>query len=202
MKRTLVLASNNAGKVREVQQLLVGLDFEVVPQSQHGVPEAAETGLTFIENAILKARNAALHTGSAAIADDSGIEVDALGGAPGVRSARYAGDKASDEDNLRKLLSDMHDVPDVERTARFQCAMAFMRNAFDPMPIIAYGTWEGRLLRNPVGQNGFGYDPIFFVPDHNCSSAQLPPDVKNSLSHRGQALRLLLQQLQQRQSEL
>ena len=192
MSKTLVLASSNPGKVREINQMLAGLRLSVVPQSDFKVIDAEETGLTFVENALLKARNATRHTGLPAIADDSGIEVDYLNGAPGIYSARYAGKNASDEQNLRKLLDDLVGIPEAERTARFQCLMVYLRHEFDPTPIICQGTWEGRLLLEPRGANGFGYDPIFFVPTHNCSSAELPPEVKNKLSHRGQALRLLV----------
>jgi XTP/dITP diphosphohydrolase len=195
VSQRIVLASNNAGKVREFNQLLAGSDFEVVPQSEFDVIEAEETGLTFVENAILKARNAAEHTGLPAIADDSGLEVDALDGAPGIYSARFAGIGASDLQNLEKLLADIKDVPDAQRTARFQCLMVYMRHAEDPTPQIFQGTWEGRILHTPRGDNGFGYDPVFFVPTHNCSSAELEPDVKNSLSHRGQALKQLIEAL-------
>jgi len=191
----VVLASGNAGKVREFNQLLGDRHIEVVPQSSFGVPEAEETGLTFVENAILKARNAARHTGLPALADDSGIEVDALNGAPGIYSARYAGAGASDEANLRKLLAALEGVPDAERGARFQCVIAYLRHAEDPTPLICQGTWEGRILTAPRGANGFGYDPVFFVPDEDASSAELPADVKNRLSHRGQALRRLLEAL-------
>jgi len=192
VSKTLVLASSNPGKVREINQMLAGLDLSVVPQSDFKVIDAEETGLTFIENALLKARNATRHTGLPAIADDSGIEVDYLNGAPGIYSARYAGKNASDEQNLRRLLDDLVGIPEAERTARFQCLMVYLRHEFDPTPVICQGTWEGRILLEPRGANGFGYDPIFFVPTHNCSSAELPPEVKNKLSHRGQALRLLV----------
>jgi len=192
VSKTLVLASSNPGKVREINQMLDGLDLSVVPQSDFKVIDAEETGLTFIENALLKARNATRHTGLPAIADDSGIEVDYLNGAPGIYSARYAGKNASDEQNLRRLLDDLVGIPEAERTARFQCLMVYLRHEFDPTPVICQGTWEGRILLEPRGANGFGYDPIFFVPTHNCSSAELPPEVKNKLSHRGQALRLLV----------
>ena len=192
MTKHIVLASNNPGKVREINQMLAGLHLTVAPQSDFEVTEAEETGLTFVENALLKARNAARFTGLPAIADDSGLEVDALHGAPGIYSARYAGPGAGDEKNLLKLLDDIEPVPDEKRTARFQCLMVFLRHELDPTPIICQGTWEGRLLHAPVGDNGFGYDPIFFVPTHHCSSAQLPPEVKNALSHRGQALRALV----------
>ena len=188
----IVLASNNPGKVREFNALLAGHNLEVVPQSQFGVPEAEETGLTFVENALLKARNAAQHTGKPAIADDSGIEVDALMGAPGIYSARYAGVGASDQANLNKLLADLKNVPEMERTARFQCLMVYMRHANDPTPMIFQSAWEGRILTAPRGTGGFGYDPIFFVPTHNCSSAELPAETKLAISHRGQALRRLV----------
>ena len=192
MTKHIVLASSNPGKVREINQMLGGLHLSVVPQSDFKVIDAEETGLTFIENALLKARNATRHTGLPAIADDSGIEVDYLNGAPGIYSARYAGKNASDEQNLRKLLDDLVGIPEAERTARFQCLMVYLRHEFDPTPVICQGTWEGRILFEPRGANGFGYDPVFFVPTHNCSSAELPPEVKNKLSHRGQALRLLV----------
>lgn len=192
MSRRIVLASNNAGKVREFNQLLEGTGFEVLPQAGLGVEEAEETGLTFVENAILKARNAAAHTDLPAIADDSGLEVDALQGAPGIYSARYAGAGASDRQNLEKLLAELRDVPDPQRTARFQCLMVYLRHANDPTPQIFQGTWDGRILHAPQGDNGFGYDPVFYVPEQDCSSAQLPPEVKNRLSHRGQALRQLV----------
>lgn len=189
---TVVLASANPGKVREINQLLAGLDLKVVPQSEFGVPEADETGLSFVENALLKARNAAHHTGHAAIADDSGIEVDVLNGAPGIYSARYAGRGASDVDNLHKLLADLAGVPETGRDARFQCVMVYLRHEFDPTPIICQGTWEGRILFEARGASGFGYDPVFYVPTHDCSSAELSPELKNRLSHRGQALRALV----------
>ncbi len=195
MGARIVLASSNAGKVREFNELLEGSGIEVVPQSVYGVPDIEETGLTFVENAILKARNAAQHTGLPAIADDSGLEVDALDGAPGIYSARYAGADASDEANLRKLLEALRDTPDEQRGARFQCLMVYMRHAADPTPRIVQGTWEGRILRAPCGDNGFGYDPVFLVPDRQCSSAELAPELKNRLSHRGQALRQLIEQL-------
>jgi len=191
----VVLASGNAGKVREFNQLLAGAHIEVVPQSSFGVPEAEETGLTFVENAILKARNAARHTGLPAVADDSGIEADALNGAPGIYSARYAGPGASDEENLYKLLAALEGLPDERRGARFQCVIAYLRHAEDPTPLICQGTWEGRILAAPRGANGFGYDPVFYVPDEGVSSAELAPETKNRLSHRGQALRKLLEGL-------
>lgn len=193
--RKIVLASGNKGKVREFNELLAGLNLEVVPQTEFDVPEIEETGLTFVENAILKARNAAQHTGLPAIADDSGLEVDALKGAPGIYSARYAGADATDEQNLIKLLNTLEGVAEAERTARFQCLLVFMEHELDPTPVICQGTWEGRIAESPQGENGFGYDPVFYVPEQHCTSAQLSADEKNRMSHRGQALQRLLQAL-------
>lgn len=187
----VVLASNNAGKAREINRLLTGAHIRVVPQSEYGAPEVEETGSTFVENALLKARAAARCSRLPAIADDSGLEVDALRGAPGIYSARYAGVGASDEQNLLELLANLSGVPTSERTARFQCVVVYLRHAEDPTPLICQGTWEGSILTEPRGTNGFGYDPIFFVHTHDCSSAELDPDTKNALSHRGQALRQL-----------
>jgi XTP/dITP diphosphohydrolase len=192
---SIVFASDNAGKVREISELLNSEQIRIIPQGELGVSDVEETGLTFVENAILKARNAAAQSGLAAIADDSGIEVDALQGAPGIYSARFAGVGASDEENLRKLLEALQGVPEAERSARFQCLMVYMRRGEDPTPLICQGTWEGRILLAPRGKNGFGYDPIFHVPEENCSAAQLPSDTKNRLSHRGQALRMLVHHL-------
>jgi XTP/dITP diphosphohydrolase len=189
--KTIVLASGNPGKLREFAQILADFHLEVVPQSQFQVPDAEETGLTFVENALIKARNAAQSTGLPAISDDSGIEVDALNGAPGIYSARFAGIGASDDDNNRLLLDKLKGVPEEQRTARYHCVIVYMRFATDPMPLICQGTWEGRILHEGRGEHGFGYDPFFYVPTHDCSSAELPPDVKNQLSHRGQALRAL-----------
>jgi XTP/dITP diphosphohydrolase len=197
MSHRIVLASGNAGKVRECNQLLSDTDLEVVPQSEFGVPDIEETGLTFVENALLKARNAAGHTGLPAIADDSGLEVDALGGAPGIYSARYAGADATDQDNLDKLLDALHGVDDDQRSARFQCVMVYLRNAADPTPRIFQGTWEGRILRQARGSGGFGYDPVFLVPELQQTSAELPAEEKNRLSHRGQTLRQLAAALHQ-----
>lgn len=193
----IVLASNNAGKVREINQLLATEEIEVVPQKAFNIPDAVEDGLSFVENAIKKARHASSLSGLPAIADDSGIEVDALNGAPGIYSARFAKAGATDQENLEKLLELMKDVPEEKRTARFQCLMVYMRHAEDPTPLICQGTWEGRILSEPSGDNGFGYDPVFYVPTHQCSSAELSAEVKNSLSHRGQALQKLLQVLSQ-----
>ncbi|RTZ81652.1 MAG: non-canonical purine NTP pyrophosphatase [Gammaproteobacteria bacterium] len=195
MTQRIVLASNNKGKVREIGQLLAGREIEILPQSEFNIPEVEETGLTFVENAILKARNAAAHSGLPAIADDSGLEVDALRGQPGIYSARFAGPGASDADNNARLLQELANVPDEQRTARFQCLMVYMRHEKDPTPIICQGTWEGRILREPQGENGFGYDPLFFVPGKGCSAAELPAEVKNVLSHRCQALRCLVEKL-------
>lgn len=194
----IVLASNNAGKVREFSELLAQARVQVVPQGELGVPEAEETGLSFVENAILKARNAAAHSGLPAIADDSGLEVDALDGAPGIYSARYAGAGASDADNLARLLAAMDGVEEGRRGARFQCLMVYVRHAKDPTPVICQGTWEGVILRRPTGANGFGYDPVFLVPTHGRSAAELDSQTKNALSHRGQALRRLLAYLEGR----
>ena len=191
-EHTIVLATNNPGKVKELAALLTPLGLRVLPQCEFKVPEVEETGLTFVENAILKARNACRHTGLPAIADDSGLEVDALRGAPGIYSSRYAGPGADDRANLEKLLADLAGVPEEARTARFQCLMVYLRHDADPTPLISQGTWEGRILTAPRGSGGFGYDPVFLVPDQGCSSAELPPAVKNRLSHRGRALRGLV----------
>lgn len=192
----IVLASGNQGKIKEIQAILKA--HPILPQSQFDVAEAEETGSTFIENAIIKARNAALHAKAPTIADDSGLVVDALNGAPGVISARYAGVGASDQDNLLKLLRDLEGVPEERRTARFVCVIVFMEHAEDPTPVVAQGFWEGRILEAPCGENGFGYDPVFWVPDYRCSSAQLAPEVKNAISHRGKALRRLTELMQAR----
>ncbi|MDI1293360.1 MAG: RdgB/HAM1 family non-canonical purine NTP pyrophosphatase [Methylobacter sp.] len=194
----IVLASGNPSKIREIQAILA--EHPIVPQSTFNVVDAEETGATFVENAILKARNAALHCKLPAIADDSGLVVDALNGAPGVISARYAGVHASDRDNLNKLLRELESVPAELRTARFICVMVFMEHANDPCPVIAQGVWEGRILDHAAGENGFGYDPVFWVPSHNCTSAELPAAVKNALSHRGQALGHLTALIKAKQS--
>ncbi|WP_462320644.1 RdgB/HAM1 family non-canonical purine NTP pyrophosphatase [Halochromatium sp.] len=192
---TIVLASNNAGKLREIEALIAPAGLHLIPQGQLGIESADETGLTFVENAILKARQAARCSGRAAIADDSGLEVDALNGAPGIYSARYAGAESSDEANCEKLLQALAERPAAERSARFQCVMVYLRHADDPTPLICQGTWEGLILDAPRGQHGFGYDPIFGVPTHGMSSAELEPETKNALSHRGQALRALVASL-------
>ena len=193
----IVLASNNAGKVREINDLLKAFDLNVVPQGDYDVDSVEETGLTFVENAIIKARYAALKTGLPTIADDSGIEVDALNGAPGIYSARFSGEGATDKENNIKLLEDLKDVPEAERTARYQCVMVFMRHAADPTPIIASGSWEGVILDAPKGDGGFGYDPLFYVATHQCAAAELSAELKNKLSHRSKALINLLHQLQE-----
>lgn len=192
----IVLASGNKGKVREFNQLLAGSGFEVIPQTELGVEEVEETGLTFVENAILKARAAAEQTSLPAIADDSGLEVDFLKGAPGIYSARYAGVGASDQDNIDKLMTALDGVAEAERTARFQCLMVFMRHASDPTPVICNGTWEGSITTAQQGDNGFGYDPVFWVAEHQCTSAELGSEQKNSMSHRGKALQQMKLALQ------
>jgi len=190
--KKIVLASNNAGKIREINELLSKQQLEVLPQKNFSNAEVVEDGLTFIENAIKKARFAAAVSGLPAIADDSGIEVDALNGQPGIYSARYAGEDASDQQNLGKLLDALKDVPEAQRSARFQCLMVYLEHENDPTPIICQGTWEGRILAAPRGENGFGYDPVFYVPTDHCSAAELSADRKNALSHRGQALKKLI----------
>lgn len=190
---SLVLASGNAGKIKELQALLP--NYTLIPQTQFNVPEIAETGTTFIENAILKARHAAKISNLPAIADDSGLVVSALNDAPAIYSARYAGEKATDAENIIKVLRELDGVPFEKRQAYFFCVLVLMRHAADPCPIIAQGRWNGVILEQPQGENGFGYDPIFFVPSHNCSAAELPFEIKNSLSHRAQALVQLQQAL-------
>jgi XTP/dITP diphosphohydrolase len=194
----VVLASSNSGKVRELGSVLAPFGFDLVAQSTLGVETPAETGQTFAENAVLKARYAAAATSLPALADDSGIEVDALGGRPGIYSARYAGEGAGDQANLRKMLDEMRDVPPPQRTARYQCVIAFVATAADSAPIVASGTWEGTLISVPRGLGGFGYDPIFVPRGFDRTAAELDPGEKNSLSHRGQALRALVTQLQNR----
>lgn len=195
MSQRVVLATGNRGKVRELSEILADQTIEIVPQSDFGVPDADETGLTFVENAIIKARNAASHTGLPAIADDSGLEVDFLNGAPGIYSARYAGDGGSAANNI-KLLSALSDVPEADRNARFQCVLVYLRHADDPTPLICQGTWEGRILTQQRGEAGFGYDPLFYVPAEGCSAAELAAERKNTISHRGQALQCLLKAMQ------
>ena len=185
----IVLASGNVGKLKEFADLFAPMDIDIMPQSHFNVPEADETGLSFVENAIIKARQACELTGLPAIADDSGIEVDALQGAPGIYSARYSGIGASDSDNLNALLAALKNTPEAERTARYQCLLVYMRHASDPTPLICQGSWEGKLLTAPTGDGGFGYDPIFWVEETQCTAAELSSKAKHALSHRGKAMR-------------
>ena len=194
----VVLASGNPGKLRELHAMLEPLGLDVVPQSDFDIEGAEETGQSFVENAILKARHAAERSGLPAIADDSGIMVDALGGAPGVYSARYAGEGASDAANLELLLANLRGVPDAERGARFVCLAVFMTEPADACPIVCEGVWRGRIVHAPRGENGFGYDPVFFVEAHGCTSAELPPERKNRVSHRALAMRALVERLRVR----
>lgn len=187
----VVLASGNAGKLAELQQLLGDQVSELLPQSQWGIEGAAETASTFIENALLKARHAARLSGLPALADDSGLCVAALAGAPGLRSARYAGPHGDAAANIRYLLDEMATFADDQRNAFFHCSIVLLRHADDPAPLIAQGNWHGSILRQPRGAHGFGYDPVFFDRAHDCSAAQLEPQVKNRISHRGQAMRQL-----------
>ena len=192
---TLILASGNRGKQREFAELLAGSPWQLRLQSEFGVTEAAETGLTFVENALIKARHAAHLTGLPTVADDSGLVCDALAGAPGIYSARYSGEGATDAQNLAHLLHAMVDVPDALRTCRYVCVLVYLRHAADPCPLIADGAWEGVVARAPRGDGGFGYDPVFWVPEDACTAAELAPARKHALSHRGQALRSLAARL-------
>ncbi|WNC73213.1 XTP/dITP diphosphatase [Thalassotalea psychrophila] len=189
----IVLATGNKGKVKEFSEILSEHEIEIVPQSDFNVPEVAETGTTFVENAIIKARHAAKITGLPAIADDSGLEVDFLKGAPGIYSSRYAGENGNDKANNTKLLAALDGVETSLRTARFQCVIVYMRHSDDPTPIICQGSWEGEIITEKHGEHGFGYDPLFWLKDHDMTSAQLPRELKNQLSHRGKALAKLLQ---------
>uniref|UniRef100_UPI0036D975AB XTP/dITP diphosphatase n=1 Tax=Photorhabdus sp. RM322S TaxID=3342825 RepID=UPI0036D975AB len=191
----VVLATGNPGKVRELAQLLADFGLDIVAQTELGVDSAEETGLTFIENAILKARHAAQITGLPAIADDSGLSVDILGGAPGIYSARYAGESATDQQNLAKLLDTMKDIPDDQRQAQFNCVLVYIRHAEDPTPLVFHGRWPGIIAHEPAGNGGFGYDPIFYVPELGCTAAELSGEQKNAVSHRGQALKMMLDTL-------
>ena len=193
----VVIASGNAGKLAEFEQLLARWHCEVVPQSAFDVIPAEETGDSFVENALLKANAASHQSGLPAIADDSGLVVDALDGAPGIFSARYAGEDASDADNNRKLLAALDGVPADQRSAHFHCALVYLRHWQDPNPVICQAQWQGRILEAPAGDGGFGYDPLFYSPEHGCSAAELDRDTKNQSSHRGQAMALLLTALQQ-----
>lgn len=191
----IVLASSNPGKLTEFQQLLAGAGFDVRPQSEFNLIDAVENGLSFVENAIIKARHACQATGLPALADDSGIEVDALNGAPGIYSARFAGTGASNQDNNQKLLQTLADTPAPLRTARYQCVLVYMRHATDPTPVICQASWEGRILSAAAGDGGFGYDPLFYLPSHNCSVAELSKQEKGTISHRAKALKQMLQAL-------
>ncbi|MGI2298620.1 RdgB/HAM1 family non-canonical purine NTP pyrophosphatase [Candidatus Cardinium hertigii] len=193
--KKLVLATGNPGKVAELSELLKGFKFDIIAQTDLGIRSIEETGLTFIENAILKARHAAKATGLPAIAEDSGISVDALKGAPGIYSARYGGPYAADEDNMKKLLAEMKDIPDHERQAQFDCLLVYLRHPEDPTPLVCHGIWKGLIRREPKGNNGFGYDPIFYDPQLDLTAAELTKAKKNIVSHRGQALRILLESL-------
>ncbi len=191
----IVLATGNRGKVAELGAMLAPFALDVVPQTEFSVPDADETGLTFIENAIIKARHAAKLTGLCAIADDSGLAVDALKGAPGIYSARFAGEGATDAKNIIKLLDAMRDVPKELRQAQFHCVLVLLRHADDPTPLVAHGIWHGEITLEPVGNGGFGYDPVFYIPELNCTSAELSKAEKAQMSHRGKALQQLMAQL-------
>lgn len=197
MTTTIVLASGNQGKLRELGELLAGFSLCIQPQSDFGVEDVEETGLSFVENAIIKARHAAKYSGCPAIADDSGLVVDHLDGVPGIYSSRFAGAQATDASNNQKLLELMSAAVGHERRARFQCLLVFMRHHRDPSPVICQGTWEGLIADGPRGDGGFGYDPIFWVEERHCTAAELPRDVKNTLSHRAQAMHQLLEKLRQ-----
>ncbi|MDH3693689.1 MAG: RdgB/HAM1 family non-canonical purine NTP pyrophosphatase [Gammaproteobacteria bacterium] len=199
-KHRVVVATGNVGKLKEIQSLLEQGDWanewEIVAQKEFNISDAEETGTTFVENAIIKARHASAIAQLPALADDSGIEVDYLKGQPGIHSARYAGDEANAVDNVNKLLNELADTQDEQRCARFQCVIVYLRHAADPSPLISQASWDGRILHAPRGDGGFGYDPVFYVPTHDCSAAELDPVIKNAISHRGKALRNLVHLLQ------
>jgi len=197
--KKIVLATGNQGKVKEMASLLSDFGFDVRAQSEFNVSDVAETGTTFIENAIIKARHAAKETGLPAIADDSGLEVDYLKGAPGIYSARFSGEGATDKKNIQKLLTELEGVPEEQRTARFHCVLVLMKHENDPTPVVCHGKWEGRILTEEHGENGFGYDPVFWVPEKSCASAELEPTEKKQLSHRGKALKQLFTTLAEEQ---
>jgi XTP/dITP diphosphohydrolase len=194
----IVFASNNSGKIRELNTLLAEFSIITIPQSKLGVEAVAETGLTFVENALIKARHACAVTGQPALADDSGLVVTALKGAPGIYSARYAGENATDAANIEKLLTAMQNIPEMQRNAAFHCVLVFLLHAKDPTPLICHGVWEGSILAAKQGDEGFGYDPVFYDTNLQKTAAQLPLDIKNRSSHRGKALRLLMTQLPQK----
>ncbi len=185
--KTIILASNNRGKINEFNQLVAEFGLHVVPQSEFNLPSVAETGLSFVENALIKARFAAQHTGLPALADDSGLEVEALQGAPGIYSARFAGEEATDAENNQLLLEKLADIPESQRTARYHCVIVLLRHATDPTPLICQGTWTGSITLTLRGTLGFGYDPCFYVPTHQCTAAELPTEIKNRISHRALA---------------
>lgn len=191
----IVLASNNQGKIAEIQTLVVQEGFEIIEQDRFAVPEVAEDGLTFVENALKKARNATTYTRLPALADDSGLVIPALGGAPGIYSSRYAGDNASSQENILKVLQQLQEMPDADRSAYFYCVLVLLRHMDDPCPIICEGLWQGKILSEPKGHYGFGYDPIFFDINRGHSAAEFSPEVKNEISHRGKAMKQLLQRI-------
>ncbi len=197
MKQIIILASNNAGKIKEFNALLNNMGFEIKPQNEFNIESTDETGLSFIENAILKARHACTYTGIPALADDSGIEVDYLNNAPGVYSARFAGDHGNNKANNTLLLKKLDGVPELERTARFHCVLAYLRHKNDPTPLVFHGVWKGRILTYTEGLEGFGYDPLFYIPEYGCSAASLPKKVKNQISHRAKAVKQLLNAFQE-----
>jgi XTP/dITP diphosphohydrolase len=196
--KKLVLATSNRGKIAEIQALLSDVGYSIVTQTELGVSDAIEDGHSFVENALIKARHASARTGLPAIADDSGLMIDALNGAPGLISAHYAGVHGDAKGNIKKVLAELQDVPRAQRSARFYSLIVMLKHAEDPQPIIAEGIWEGEILELPRGDKGFGYDPIFFVPEHQCSAAELPQEIKNKMSHRGKALLQLRELLKTR----
>ncbi|WP_372881061.1 XTP/dITP diphosphatase [Psychromonas sp.] len=200
MKKQWVLATGNKGKVKEMSELLNSFAIEVLPQSQFDVSEVAETGTTFVENAIIKARHAAKVTGLPAIADDSGLEVDFLNGQPGIYSSRFSGENATDQENIDLLLNKLEGVGKEQRGARFQCVLVYLRHELDPTPVICQGTWHGSITESVQGENGFGYDPVFWVESEQCTSAQLSKQRKGELSHRGKALTMLVALLKEQLS--
>lgn len=198
MVKEIVLASNNSGKAREFGEILAPLGIEIHLQKEFAVPEVEENGLSFIENALIKARNASKHSNLPALADDSGLCVDALNGAPGIYSARYCGKWGDDKANNDKLLEALKDVSEDKRTARYFVALAFVRSYDDPVPVVVTASWEGSIGFKPMGQNGFGYDPLFVVTGRSCTAAQIPHQIKNVISHRARALSLLVAELKRK----
>jgi XTP/dITP diphosphohydrolase len=196
----IILASNNVGKLCEFKNLFSEININIIPQSEFNVEDAVEDGLSFVENAIIKARHAAKVTKHAAIADDSGVEIDALNGEPGIYSARFSGTHGDDQGHNQLVLKKMSGIAHEQRSARFQCVLAYMRHENDPTPLVCQASWEGFILEGARGEDGFGYDPLFYVPEHNCSSAQLPQELKNKISHRAKALRILLAALTEKYS--